>query len=555
MRHIIFLLCLFSLSLAAQPFNAPLNSANYTAFERLSVLQGLKTDIHPAVKPFSKQDLTAFTKGLLDSNAFSGDYDLRYLRNEYNLISKPDSIRRKRPWNRFFSAPAHFAAVREAHFRLFVNPIIHVGGGRESGDETVLFTNRRGLELSGDIDQKLWFYTNLVEQQMVFPNYVTARIGQFKSIPGAGFYKPYNSRLFKVSNGFDYNVAQAYIGFNASKHIGLQFGHGNHFIGNGYRSLLLSDFGNNAFFLKVNTRVWRFHYQNLFMELTPFSKNAGVGGDLLLLKKYAAMHFLDLRIGPRMSIGFFEATIFNRGRQFEFQYLNPVILYRSVEGMIGSPDNVLVGLNGHWDLFKRLRLYGQFMLDEFVFKEFFKPEQPGWWGNKYGIQTGLKYFNAFGIKRLDLQLEYNSARPYTYAHSDSLDSYTHYSHPLAHPLGANFREYIALARYTAGPRLRLGARMLYMQAGEDAEGQNWGGNPFQSYLSREMEYNNKLAQGIGANTLLLGLDASWMLFHNAFLDFKLLYRSKVSEDISRDRKATLISAGFRWNFYETVQDF
>ena len=29
----------------------------------------------------------------------------------------------------------------------------------------------------------------------------------------------------------------------------------------------------------------------------------------------------------------------------------------------------------------------------------------GWWGNKYGLQLGAKYIDAFSIKNLDLQLE------------------------------------------------------------------------------------------------------------------------------------------------------
>ena len=30
-----------------------------------------------------------------------------------------------------------------------------------------------------------------------------------------------------------------------------------------------SDFGNNYLFLKINTRIWKINYQNIFMELNP----------------------------------------------------------------------------------------------------------------------------------------------------------------------------------------------------------------------------------------------------------------------------------------------
>ena len=54
-----------------------------------------------------------------------------------------------------------------------------------------------------------------------------------------------------------------------AKYLDFQFGYDKNFIGNGYRSLFLSDFGNSYLFLKINTRIWKFNYLNLFMELTP----------------------------------------------------------------------------------------------------------------------------------------------------------------------------------------------------------------------------------------------------------------------------------------------
>jgi hypothetical protein len=65
-------------------------------------------------------------------------------------------------------------------------------------------------------------------------------------------------------------------------------GHGQHFIGNGYRSLLLSDFGTYAFYLKLSARVWRLHYQTLFQELHPVSQKQ-VPGNTLVPKKYEAL--------------------------------------------------------------------------------------------------------------------------------------------------------------------------------------------------------------------------------------------------------------------------
>ena len=95
-------------------------------------------------------------------------------------------------------------------------------------------------------------------------------------------------------------------------------------------------------------------------------------------------------------------------------------------------------------------MYGQLLLDEFKLSEVRAGD--GWWGNKFGFQLGGKYIDAFNIKNLDLQLEHNRVRPFTYSHGDSVANYTHYNMPLAHPLGANFQEVIGIARYQPAPK-------------------------------------------------------------------------------------------------------
>ena len=65
------------------------------------------------------------------------------------------------------------------------------------------------------------------------------------------------------------------------------------------------------------------------------------------------------------------------------------------------------------------------------------------------FRRGIKYINAFNLRNFDLQLETNIVRPYTYQHNDSIDNYSHYNQPLAHPLGANFAEVIAIAPISA----------------------------------------------------------------------------------------------------------
>ena len=174
----------------------------------------------------------------------------------------------------------------------------------------------------------------LLESQSRFPGYVTERTERDLALPGATVYKPYRSTIFEFEDGYDYLQSQGYLGFNVTRHVGVQFGHGRHFIGNGYRSLFLSDFSGNYFYMKLNWRIWRFHLQNIFGELA-LQGARDDKGDQLIPKKYMAAHYLSYAITPKLSVGLFETVVFSRTNNFEFQYLNPVILYRSVEQLLG----------------------------------------------------------------------------------------------------------------------------------------------------------------------------------------------------------------------------
>lgn len=543
----------------AQPANLPLHSHAGYLVDRLEIMYSQSTPIHSEVKGFWRNDAAQFALELDTASVLISPRDrrdLQYLADENNEWI-PDSSRLSRHSGKpflkvFYQSPANLFEVNSKYFNMRVNPMVNFKLGREKGDAEILFMNQRGLEIRGEVDRKVFFYTNLVESQARFPAYVADRINEFLAVPGAGFFKNYSGSLFHISKGYDFNVATAYVGFQVSKHIGIQLGHGQHFIGNGYRSALLSDFANPAFFLKISTRVWRFHYQNLFLELSPVSQ-VQIPDGTILPKKYAAIHYLSYKVSPRFSLGFFEATVLHRSRQFEFQYLNPVIFYRTVEGMIGSPDNVLLGLNSKYNLLKSIQLYGQFLLDEFKLSEFFS--QRGWWGNKYSTQIGVKYINALAIEHLDLQAEYNRAQPYTYSHNDPYDSYTHYNQPLAHPLGGNFRELIGIIRYQPTARIFLSARAIHARTGENTASENWGSNPLLSYDSRVQDYGNEIGQGPGATINLFGLDASWMLHHNLFIDLKLLWRRKNSVDDLRDQSSKLISTGIRMNMWHSNLDF
>lgn len=553
---------LFPALLHAQSSGIPLHAPTYHILDRLDIMSGVNSPIHPELKFYARQDAAGYAVAVdtLSTQLSWRDYaDLQYIFDDNNDCIADSGLFCRRNdrglFKVFYRTPAHFFEVNTKDFTMRVNPMFNFHIAQQKDDPELTFMNQRGLEVRGEVDDKVFFYTNIVESQARFADYATQRVEMYKAIPYAGNYKTYSPRIPDVTNAYDFNQATAYVGFRATKHVGVQLGHGKHFIGNGYRSVFLSDFSNYAFYLKLNVRVWRFHYQSIFQELSALGANNSGGPNLRIPQKYVAAHYLNYRITPRLAVGLFEATVFNRSEQFELQYLNPVILYRTVEGMIGSPDNVLVGFDARWNFLNRFQLYSQFLLDEFLFSSLVDPEEEGWWGNKYSWQAGLKYINAFGADHLDIQLEYNTVRPYTYSHDDPYNSYTHYNQPLAHPLLSNFKEIIGQVRYQPVPRLILSARYIRSKLGENTLTENWGTDPLISNRNRVRDYGNVTGQGVPATLDLLGLDASWMLYHNLFADFKLLLRNKNSDDDARDLKTSLFGFGLRMNMWNGNPDF
>jgi len=581
--HIIPITLLFPILLFGQSNPLPLGNPAYHILDRMEIKNNGNPVFHSSLKFYTRSDVVEFaylmdSSGInwsgqdrrdlrylfLDNNEWLGQNELPFTLGEKRENKHPTQIERslqspkyetsRKPFlGLFYPTPANLIEVNQPAFHLRVNPIINIKvfSSGSNGDDG-LFISQRGTDLRGGIDDKIYFHTQIIDNQANYPGYVEDYVEQYNALPGAGFLKTNKNSYLGLSGGYDYLISNGYLGFNLSPHVGLQFGYGQNFIGNGYRSMLLSNFAYNYLYLKLNWKVWKLHYQNIFAELT--LKQGINQGNVLLPKKYMAAHHLSFQLLPNLDIGIFESVIFSRTNQLEFQYLLPVIFYRTVEQGLGSPDNVMLGLDIKWNFLRRFQLYGQLALDEFVFSEVFS-ENRGWWGNKTGIQIGGKYIDAFGVDHLDLQAEYNTARPYTYSHIDGVASYSHYNQSLAHPLGANFKEWVLSARFQPLPKLQVEARLISAAVGEDADSTNWGGNLLLPNTSREQNYNNETGQGIGADINLFGIDLSYQLAHNVFIDLQYFSRKKDSMLDVKDQRTNYFGGGVRINIGRQRMDF
>jgi hypothetical protein len=539
----------------------------YHLLDRMEIKQRTNPDLNfSTLKPYSRRALVrqaelmdsarigyhdslgAEVPGGLDKFGLTSvdDYNLRslYMNNSEWFTGPREDFDSKKPiLKTFYKTKANLLEVNTKDFFLALNPILQLQLGKESDYDENLFLNTRGVSVRGLIAKKIGFSSFITENQERGPSFFYDKVSSLRAVPGTGFYKEFKG------TGFDYFDARGYVTFNATKYIDFQLGYDKNFIGNGYRSLFLSDWGNSYLFAKINTRIWKFNYQNIFMELMPQFRKSG---DNLLPRKYAAMHHLSMNVTKWLNVGLFEGVIFGRQNHFDFQYLNPIIFYRHIEGTVGSPDNAVAGLDFKANVANRLQFYGQFMLDEFVLKQV--RNNPTSWVNKFGIQAGVKYIDALGIKNLDLQLEMNRVRPFTYSHYDTIANYTHYNQPLAHPLGANFQEVIGIINYQPAPRWSVYARAIVYKQGLDTTGGNNGSNIFKNYNTRLANDGFEVGSGRKATCFNGVLQVSYELRENLSLDLSLLKRN-YSLAGAADQNRTFVSAGLRLNMFRRNYDY
>ncbi len=547
----LFIVLSFQVSVA-QSVYAPLNKDYYHLVERYEIKNGrFATGFHSQIKPYERKGIVQLTDSVARDHNFLSRRDrfnLTYLRNDsWEWADSAENDSRRPILGVFYRKKSDLYHHQQEDFDLHVNPVLYVGGGSEPGGKK-LYINTRGAEVRGMIAKSIGFYTFLADNQAVFPEFVQDYTQFYNAVPQEGYWKSFKT------NGVDFFTARGYITFSPVKPVQVQFGHDKNFIGNGYRSMILSDFSNNYLFLKLNTRVWRINYQNIFAQMNGDILNFA---DDLFPKKYFAFHHLSVNLTRNLNIGVFESVVYGRDSvgngRFDLNYLNPIIFYRSVEQQLGSLDNSIVGLDFKWNFLRHFSLYGQFVLDEFLLSRV--KERKGWWANKQAGQIGLKYIDVAGIPNLDLQLETNIARPYTYSHETIYTSYSHYNLPLAHPLGANFYETIGILRYQPLDRLQLIGKLIYAKYGTDEPGTNWGTNVRKSYKNIQQEFGNKIGQGVSTQLAYADFTASYMLKHNLFIDAKAVVRRLNSANDELDLNSYIGFLALRWNIAQRLQEF
>ncbi|MFQ5334840.1 MAG: hypothetical protein ACE5DN_02075 [Flavobacteriales bacterium] len=469
--------CVAPAGIFAQSMLLPLNG---NAEKRLApILNDYRFSFHNEIKPYNIYQL----KGI--------DLDSVYASARPGLFgSKKDSAQNE----------------EKKYVELEISPIFTLREGYENSDSS---SGRRseyalGAALDMHYMEKLSLNAYYLTANASYPDYLSSKILGNHIVPAQGY-------AFGTALGYHHKEWGGCLAWRPSRYFSVEAGDGKQFWGAGYRSLFLSDVASNYPYLKMTTNVWHLEYVNLYANFKDVRNTNGKFGSFQ--NKFATMHFLSWNVSRRINLAFYESVIWQakdtlNNRGYDVNYINPVIFFRPVEYALGSSDNSLIGLSSRIKVSRSLQLYGQWLIDEFLLSEV--KAGKGWWGNKYGLQAGIKYFNVFSIDGFALQAEVNTVRPYTYTHGSVLQNYSHFGQPLAHPLGANFREGVIIASFIR-KCLTIEDKLVYAEYGKDTAGINYGGNIFEDYATRPDDYGHYTGQG-QANILLQNdLEVTWMI--------------------------------------------
>lgn len=522
--------------------NIPFSHSYYAQFD--AEMNQVGSNNHTASKPFTYAEVSKY-------------YNLKAVNQ--SLQKNVSSWLGRKWWNE------NMVQIQGEGYWFSLNPIVDLQLGKASdSDASYTYVNTRALNFRGGLGKQINFTTTFFESQGRFAGYYNDYAESIKPsggnpaiIPGIGIAKRFKT------DAYDFPLAEANITYAPSKIFDLQLGYGRNFIGDGYRSLLESDGASPYPYFKINTNFWKIKYTNTYMWLKDVRPE--VTEEKTYATKFMANHYLSWNVSNRLNLGFFESVVWTdtNNRGFDINFVNPIIFYRAVEfGSSSRSGNALLGITGKYKWNNSINLYSQFLIDEFSVSEVGAGNQS--WKNKFGFQFGAKYFNAFNVKDLLVQVELNRVRPYVYSHSAVITNYGHNNQSVGHQWGGNFKELILIGRYHKGriygdAKFTIGTRGLDFDTAEDSF--NYGGNIYKSYdENRPYDTGVKIGQGNKTSVFIADVQGGYLInpMTNLKLFGSLIYRNfdPTQETATTFKQSTTwFSVGLRSDIFNWYFDY
>ncbi len=440
---------------------------------------------------------------------------------------------------------SHLISVKGDDYSFTVDPVLNLTLANDFldkskyADTVLLFNSTRGFQIAGDLGKKFSFQTSFYETQTFFPSYIKSFVDSTSVAPGFGRAKQYRTY------GYDFAMANGHISYSPAVWLNLQFGHGKHFIGHGYRSLLLSDAAFNYPYVKAIASLFqgKLLYTATYASLQTLQRlPLGEVPEALFKRKGASFNYLSWIPHHRLEVGLFEGVIWQRYDNTRGTIPQPYGAYIPVLGVntaingFDAIQNVMVGANLKIVITRNAYVYGQLALDN--------PSE-----NRWAYQTGIKCFDCI-IPGLAIQTEWNHLNDLIYTSQYPIQNYVHINQPLGHPTGPATQEWLIMVNYR-WRRVIGQAKFNTINHQTDYTG-NWKANPSIARDPNTAAKNQQIIQMDIYGGLLI--NPKWNL--QAIMGYT--YRQdkhSMETDLQRNRNTSLIYFALRTNLLNQYSDF
>jgi len=253
-------------------------------------------------------------------------------------------------------------------------------------------------------------------------------------------------------------------------------------------------------------------------------------------RRYGSYTSVDVLLGKFLELGLTESIVWQKKDSLDYfpnaNLFNPFILYRTFQYGMDGMNNVLLGFNAKAKISKSIVSYGQIVLDN---------------SEKFAYQIGAKWYDVFKSS-LFLQVEYNMVKPFTYTHWDK-QSYTHYNQEIAHPLGANISEFIAIGKYS-WKDIILSYQFNYAETKLDEVGLPYGANIFTKYIEKDIAKSSDVL-----NTVNHSIKVASSINPASNLQIYFESRIRTVESPSNEDKQSYWLFGLKTNLQNFYTDF
>ena len=231
----------------------------------------------------------------------------------------------------------HFVQISENNkYKIFLDPVFDFRMGTE--DKNTLYKNTRGFILNGQIGKNLVLRSEFYETQTTLPSYASDWVDTMKFIPGMIRMKPFGD------NGYDYGAVFGQIIWSPLKNYSVRLGYDRFHIGNGYRSMLLSDASQPYTFL-MNTYhfgKWSLSHNIASLYNPDFNDrlNIPVSESGIYQQKWFSFTYLTYSPSDWLNLALFESCVFmpkdSSGISFYPTSLIPLPLLITVSNSLGK---------------------------------------------------------------------------------------------------------------------------------------------------------------------------------------------------------------------------